>query len=1141
MKIAGNEQLPHPLTVEDGTGVSFGTVMQAVEGEPHRALTSAILNGDVEAVKAFLKKPPAGFDFNARSYRGLNSPVPLLHLAITAEHAHRIEILQLLLDDPRIDLTTVPPDNVTSLGVVRASALTEARQYHAWRRRPDTAQAVKLIEDKLSLRLRAALLKEDTKQAVALIKAGADGHAGLYGLNDQKEDTSILQYAIALGFGDVVDAILEATPEKDRDALIEKRWAGDNSALHIAAASGQAVLFEKLRRRTDGLVRRDDDASSENASGVTPAEFLAHARKRGLPLLGFAAFAGLGAMAIPVLLGALAAVSLTVIGTALYRHIHEPETALPPSPMPSPAETGGNLVDWTPTVEAPEPTEDLPVYGPPRPPIYHVPTEILLLVNDNLWGEDPYETWEAVNNFSYTHPSFYGWLRADTRAWANFERLQNAVLPARSLWDRVLPVESTHVPNPYDLANLVQTFNLVRPERRNALLDNVFNLQDDEDRGSSLFELMPLWSLLTGGQRNRVTAEAISLGEAALHVSPDDAPRRMALMAPLIVLLPWIGDLDERPADRRTPLHAHAPGSTISRILDILVEGGSFRNMEYAFAHMDQGQQEAVAYAALHRNSLPGIRAVGRGLQHMPEGLRTGIIEVLLNAFRNGRHDGLHGQYALIALGGALPYLEGVDQDEVVTGINQLPDGIAYAALNEAWSSMGSLRQPADPDHPRRRLVRQAINIPDALLQMLALERAGDATEYMTRDERSQVIEAIRAAVANARQQQGVDVNQVMEAQVRALAGQITGIRYLDPNQRTLVLDTIAGIRDEYRLADLLVLIRPVLGNLTTQEIGRLVERVSRFRDEREKARGLAALMAAEYPTSSPAPIQPRGLPEDEPDDKPHLLTSPDATESDYEDGLNTLAERIADGMDFDETTMPSLKDKFIRPLFRNLIIYALNHNGLKFEPGQPIEEKVMYQAFDRVITALRSRVWNVFGDDPDRANEAASIFNIYWDDHKGSDDADLVAREAWKEWLKSKDLSAVPDASSPDATGKDREAALKALIDRIVKSMDFDKKTMAKLTSENLEGLFRSLITYELNRSEEKLEKDYLGSETYWKVFHRVMNAVNEALPKAFADKEKAEAAEDIFSDYWRNGGADEADELVQQACEDWLEKHGR
>lgn len=886
MRVTEGAQLPDlPLPDEDIPGLQFGAVLSTKREEPHRALTSAILNGDVEAVKAFLKKPPAGFDFNARSYRGLNSPVPLLHLAIGSETPNKNKILQLLLNDPRIHLTTVTPDNVTSFGEKLVSALDEARLVDKYRRTPATTEAIKLVEKALSQELHVAVFNGDEKQTKALIKAGADpatNHGNL----------SLLAFAAGHSKPKVLQALVDAIPAAKLKPLLKAYAPNGFTPIQNAAWAGDKDSYEILRKA--GADENQLDASGQ----YTAKKILNAVRPRGSGDRNKPGAAGHNI---------LAEAARFVWGLTIFSGVGR-----------------FGLVDLS---------ED-----PNQPPPAMTGEEAYVLsmeasIQDYLG---------RLNRMLGTNHDVSSFLAQGQPQWAQIGALRIEGLAG---WSTLRQREFIN-------GRLFDLITMAGTETGRTVLHRLFDGGDD-----------PVRILPSAANRARPNQDT-TYGYTA------DGEIR--------IFLTGRSGIDGVPGSPEWANEENTPTDVI--LLHELLHAADFR-VGQRYPNLTEADGE-VRILFVNGVQVPVDEA-------MAVGLGPWAYAPSENTYRNER---------------------GLLRRNFYSNPNEFRNGL-WGQPHDMWNSPEAWR--AD----------DFSMIPD-----------WSDPEFSAMGER--------------------------------------------------------GPKSDFYIID--------------------------------------------GPPPPLTGLAPRDLGSDD-------LTLPSATKQDYEDVLNALAVTIGKSMDFDELTMARLTDQSIAPQFRSLIIYTLNNNGLKLKPGQQIEEKVMYQAFDHVITALKTRVWNVFRKDPDKANRAAGIFNIYWNNKKGSDDADLVVRQAWHEWLEAKDVTAIPDASSPDATDKDRKATLKALIDRLVKSMDFGKKTVASLADEDLAGLFRSLVTYELNRTKEKLEKDYAGTETYWKVFHAVMNAFDEALPKAFDDKKKAKAAQDIFSEYWQNGGADEADELVREACDDWLKNNRR
>ncbi|GGE54491.1 hypothetical protein GCM10007276_34440 [Agaricicola taiwanensis] len=1091
----------------------------------------------MEAVKAFLANLPEGFDFNTRRSAG-NSPIPLLHLAIEFSTLKNNNILKLLLEDPRIDLTTLPPDSVTARGMRLPSALDYARSVDAQRRTPTSAETVKLIEQAMNRALQKAIAKGDDKAAIALIKAGAEGSWDITGLRDQGAGVSILHYAIAFERKDVVEAILEATPEKDRDALIETALAGQNNALHVAAVTGQTDILEILRRRTDGSLRPLDDPAMKNEAGLTPADLVAHHKKRGLEV-GIGALADLGLIAGGVATGLAIGIGFAVLAYLLYKHLNQPPEDAPLA-VSSPSETGGSLgpyttpapttghpprpsapppgtIPWTPTVSTAQPS---PTVGR----TYFLPPELWGMVVEGLWGDDPYETFHTLRNFMIADPEFAAYITAQPSVNRRYNELSQAVNSATRVWNEAFPMGSTALPYETLVNYLITTYRFVNPARRiefvNAMLDA--GSPYAQQHLTTLFEL---WPVLSGDQQNRLI-------DAVLNLADD--PNAMDILLPRVVSV--IGDLDERPEGQRSPSDHHDPDSRLSRIFDLVEDHWSIDTI--SFEHLDEDQQ-SVATAFLRDDG--NFRQLGQNLRYLSDERQQSMIGALLNYLR--ADDNASRTAGTLGLAGALPLVGFEEQEEILESIVDIDDPLSRrSAMEAAWPLLASLPEDARAGWAHRLVeVALADDLPDRPADRLsALSVIARDMGLASANDRARVFDAILGAVDQEYPAlEFEDLEALNSGYLLALASFIIGARHLDDAQRRRLMDELTALNDE----DLMVVLDgggASLGELSREERGLLQQRVSRFANERVRSAAFATLLGHEFvpPSSNLHPRQ-----SDADTSAPPPLTDPAATEEVYEDGLNTLALRIFKSMDFHNSTMLPLTDQTLAPLFINLVIYALNHNGLKLTPGQNVDEKVMYEAFDKVITALRSRVWNEANKYGDKANDAAAIFSAYWDadmpgQGRGSDQIDGLVRQAWERWLESNKVESLPDASSPDATPQDYEDVLNTLVVRMVDGMDFSAKTMARLNDSRLEGLFRSLIVYELNRSDPKAQ-DQVGLK--WKVFGKVLKAIEARLPHVLRhDPQKAAEATDIWRNDWRNGGADDADEVVDKAFYDWLEDKG-
>ena len=332
-------------------------------------LFEAVYARDSKAVATIVAHMRKGADVNALDGWGLSA----LDQAVQSYSSKNgsislgepdLDIIKSLVNDGHADLTAKNQWGQTAYQ--RLSSFAGPQMASSFMERIEFLKEAATDQLKQSLKLNQDGSAPDQRHAVGLVSAGADGSVGIYGAEDPSQDMSIAQFAVASNQADLARAIVNATPRKDRAALINKAWGDGSTMMHLAAAANQTALYDYLKQQ-------GGDDTIKNDAGKTPDELEGDARKRSLPLL---AAASLGGVLSPVGVAVAAAAGVGFAAYALYKAIHGISgggNPTDPGAFPSPVETGGRAPTSLPptgTGNGPQPTQPPPAGGPqpPQPP-----------------------------------------------------------------------------------------------------------------------------------------------------------------------------------------------------------------------------------------------------------------------------------------------------------------------------------------------------------------------------------------------------------------------------------------------------------------------------------------------------------------------------------------------------------------------------------------------------------------------------------------------------------------------------------------------------------------------------------------------------------------------------------------------------
>lgn len=247
----------------------------------------------------------------------------------------------------------------------------------------------------------------------------------------------------------------------------------------------------------------------------------------------------------------------------------------------------------------------------------------------------------------------------------------------------------------------------------------------------------------------------------------------------------------------------------------------------------------------------------------------------------------------------------------------------------------------------------------------------------------------------------------------------------------------------------------------------------------------------------------------------------------DYDDTLNEVASKMADGVNTGNRTVTPFTDKSVRDAYASLIHDKLEQQK---ERGDPVN---LDAAYDEVKKELYERLPNALRDDPD-GKEKMTILNNYWDKHSGKANAGDVAREAFARFIADNTLTDNPSY----------EDNLNAIATLLGGGTIDDTRTLSGLKDPTIKKLYENLITEKLMlKGDDKVPLDKAIEAVKQDIIERLGSAlqgdaikdekitmVNNYFDKHGGDMDAKRAAEDAYRVYVEAGEPSKDGELSDE-----------